>query len=217
MGPEEDRTDQLLRMFRELPRYELDGWPGRRSFDGAGGGQIPVTRGEITHWAISVGVQHTDATRARIVVMSHNRVPDRDLGRRQWWAVNAIMQGSQDFGLPRIEHVEQLKRDIVLEQEAERLKDLAVRGQLGVSFGNDLGRQGPDTVPGVEVEGGRPYPGEPTRLPLWAALGQLPEVDVALDSWGVPLAGLALVRVTTPFPPPSWLESRGREPPPEAR
>ncbi len=135
--------------------------------------------------------------------MSHNRVPDRDLGRRQWWAVNAIMQGSQDFGLPRIERVEQLKRDIALEQEAERLKDLAVRGQLACRSEMISVDNVPTPFQLYEVEGGRPYPGEPTRLPLWAAFGRLPEVDVALDSWGVPLAGLALVRVTTPFPPPS--------------
>jgi hypothetical protein len=216
VSPNEDRTDQLLRRFRDLPRYQVDGWPGRRSFDDAGGGQIPVTRGDITLWAISAGVQHTNATRASIVVMSHNRVPNRDLGRRQWWAVNAIMQGSQDFGLPPIERTEQLKRDIALEQEAERLKGLANHGQLACRSEMIPVDKVPIPFQVYEVEGGRPYPGEPTRRPLWAAFGRLPEVDVALDSWGVPLAGLALARVTTPIPPPSWLESRRRKPPPEA-
>lgn len=199
-------------MSRELPRYEVDGWPGRRSFEEAGGAQIPVARGEVTDWAISAGVLHTDATRAHIVVMSHNRAPGRDLGDRQWWAVNAIMQGSQDWGLPRIERVEQLQRDIALEQEAERLKDLALHGQLPCRSVRIPVDKVPTAFQVYEVEGGRPYPGEPTRLALWAAFGRLPEVDLALDSWGVPLEGLALVRVTTPVPLPSRLAYRRRPP-----
>jgi hypothetical protein len=211
----DDQTNLLGRLFAELPRYEVEGWSGVRSFD-AGGGQIPVERGPITHWAISAGVLHTDATRSRIIVMSHNRVPDRDLGQRQWWAVNAIMQGSQDRGLPPIERTEQLKRDIALEQEAERLRGLAGQGQLPSRSEVISVDKVPTQFQVYEVEGGRPYPGEPTRLPLWAAFGRLPEVDVTLDSWGVPLAGLALVRVTSPMPPPSWFDPPPRRPPPEA-
>ena len=195
----------LVRLFRELPRYEIVGWKGRRSFD-AGGGQFPLSRDGVTHWAISAGVQHTDADHVHLTVMSHSRVPERDLGRTQGWAINAIRQGSQDFGLPAVERTEQLKRDIALEMEAERLRDLAGRGELACR--SEI--VAVDTIPTpfevYEVDGGRPYPGQPIRLPLWAAFGRLAEIDLILDSWGVPLQDLALQKVTDPVPDPHWID-----------
>ena len=207
MDPREDRSD-LAKMFATLARYEVVGWRGQRIFD-AGGGQIPVSRGGVTKWAISAGVQHLNADHIHITVISHSRVPGRNLGQTQSWAINAIMQASRDYGLPPVERIEQIRREAALEQEAERLKVLARHGGLICKLEAISVDSLPTLFQVYEVDGGRSYPGVPGRRPLWSAFGALHDVDLIVDSWGVPLAGLELARVTTPVPPPCWLD-RGR-------
>jgi hypothetical protein len=118
------------------------------------------------------------------------------------------MQGSQDFGSRSLE------RAVELKQEADRLKEVTRRGQLECRSAMIPVDGVPTNFTVYEVDGGRCRPGGGAPLALWAAYGVLPTVDLIMDSWGVPVEGLALVRMIGPIPPPSrfssspWAESQ---------
>ncbi len=185
MDFDEDRYRERLRRWaqEELPRYEIDGWKGPRR-DGSGGGLIARGDEHEVHLATSAGVLHQRADGARVEVTSHRHDPDGVRGRTQHWAINVISRAFREPGAS-------VGRQAQLEQERAALQDKAWRGELDCRS-KVISVDGSSTVFEVfEVNDD-----------LWAAFGRGPGVNITLESRGVLLGDIALVRAMGPPPPP---------------
>jgi len=177
-----DERDPGRGASAELPLYGVDDWPGGRQA-GSPSGIGRSGRGGDYALVTSVGVDHRHGD-ASITVTSHRR-QDQDLGSlRRWVSLNAVRAMVR-------EHADRAG-ELVSSPEAERLLSAA---RL-------------DELPWEDVT--IPVEGQPTPFQLfevqdgwWVAAGRGPNADLTLASRSVPLAGLALARVTDqPVPAP---------------
>jgi hypothetical protein len=164
------------RALRQLPLYGVEGWPGQRRI-GSSSGIGRAGRGGEEPVLISVGVIHSHGE-ASITVTSH-RQPGNGLGAlRRWVSQNAIRAALR-------ERADNESGPPAIGREAERLQSAAERDELAWQ---DV------TIP---------VDGQPTAFQLcevkdgwWVAAGRGQDADLTVDSRHVPVAGLALVRVT---------------------
>jgi hypothetical protein len=175
MPPGEER-DRGSWASAELPLYGVEGWLGQRQVGSSSGiGRPDRGSGEVALMSVGVNHSHGDAS---ITITSH-RQQDNDLARlRRWVSQNAIWAA---LG----EHSDDQSRQLAVTQDVERLQSAAQR----------------DELPWENVT--IPVDGQPTPFQVyevkdgwWVAVGRGPDADLTLDSRHVPLAGLALVRVT---------------------
>ena len=159
-----------------LPLYGVEGWPGQRrigSYSGIG----RAGRGDEEAELMSVAVIYSHGE-ASITVASH-RQPGSGLGAlRRWASQNAVRTAlwervADEPGRP------------AAGPETERLQAAAQR----------------DELPWQDVT--IPVDGQPTAFQLcemsegrWVAAGRGQDADLTLESRHVPVAGLALIRVT---------------------
>jgi hypothetical protein len=175
MAPGEER-DRGSWASAELPLYGVEGWPGQRQVGSSSGIGRPG-RGSDKVTLMSVGVNHSHGNVS--ITVTSNRQQDNDLARlRQWVSQNAIRAALR-------EHADDESRQLVITRDVERLRSAA---RL-------------DELPWENVT--IPVDGQPTPFQIyevkdgwWVAVGRGPDADLTLDSRHVPLAGLALVRVT---------------------
>lgn len=180
---DEDRYwEKLQRWAREeLPRYEIDGWAGERRDSGDSGlGQIEP--GEI-YVPMSAGVLHQRADGARVEVTSHRQDPDHDRGRTQDWAINTISRAVREPGASA-------GRQAQLEQGRAALRDAAMGGELECRRGVISVGRAPTVFEVYEV-----------NTTVWAAFGPGAGVDITVESQGVLLGDIALVRAMGPPSP----------------
>jgi hypothetical protein len=178
----------------ELPLYAVEGWPGQRRIGSYSGfGRAGRGDGEAVLGSVEVIHSHGEAF---IAVTSH-RQPGAGLGPlRQWVSQNAIRaawreRGDDEPGQPASGPL------------AEKLPSAARRGE--------------PSWQDVTI----PVDGQPTTFQRWAmtdgrwvAAGRGQEADLTLDSRHVPVAGLALVRVTD-LPAPVMRPRLERPEPPD--
>jgi hypothetical protein len=170
-----------------LPVYEVAGWPGQRQVSPLAG--YVSTGGQSVLWAAEARHSHGSAS---LVVTSH-RHQDGALtalrGHAAESAIRAAAREDADSGSPRL-----------LAREAERLSSAAEHDQL---IWENV------TIP---VDG-QPVPFQAWDMTAgwWVAVGTVPGADLALESRGVPAAGLALV--TSPLPEPAWRPFKRPGPP----
>ena len=143
---------------------------------------------------MSVGVDHSHGD-AAITVTSHRRQDDGLASLRRWVSQNAA-------GAALREHADDESFQLARAQEVERLQSAARLDEL--------------TWENVTIA----VDGQPTPFQLchvqdgwWVAVGRGADADLTLDSRHVPLAGLALVRVTDlPVPEPRLPLERPKTP-----
>lgn len=168
--------DPGRRASTELPLYGVEGWPGQRQV-GSSLGIARTGRGGEKAVLMSVGVNHNHGDTS-ITVTSHRRQDNGLASLRQWVSQNAIRAMLR-------EHADYESGQLVISLEADRLQSAA---RL-------------DKLPWENVT--IPVDGQPTPFQLyvmqdgwWVTAGRGADADLTLDSRHVPLAGLALVRVT---------------------
>src|SRR6266851_4932858 len=164
------------RASTELPLYGVEGWPGQRQVGSSSGiGRPGHGNDKVT--LMSVGLNHSH--RGVSITVTSNRQQDNDLGRlRRWVSQNAIWAA---LG----EHSDDQSRQLAVTRDVVRLQSAAQR----------------DELPWENVT--IPVDGQPTPFQVyqvkdgwWVAVSRGADADLTLDSRHVPLAGLALVKVT---------------------
>jgi hypothetical protein len=166
--------DPGRRASAELPLYGVEGWPGQRQV-GSSSGWTDRRGGKVALMSVWVNHSHGDAS----ITVTINRQRDNGMASlRRWVSENAIRAAFR-------EHTDDESRPLETAQEVERLQSAAQRDEL--SWQN------------VTI----PVDGQPTQFQLyevkdgwWVAAGRGPDADLTLESRHVPVAGLALVRVT---------------------
>ena len=168
-----EERDPGRRASAELPLYGVAGWPGQRqiaaiSRTDRGGGKVML---------VSVGVGHSHGD-VSITVTSHRQQDESLALLRRWVSQNALRAALR-------EHADDELSQLAADVEVERLQSAATLDELpweNVTIAAD---------------------GQPTPFQLyqvldgwWVAAGRGADADLTLDSRHVPLAGLALVRVT---------------------
>jgi hypothetical protein len=171
-----EERDRGRRASAELPLYGVEDWPGQRQVGSSSGiSRTGRGGGDVTLLSVGVEYSHGDAS---IAVTSHRRQDDGLAPLRRWVSQNAA-------GAALREHADDESSQLVVAREVERLQSAARLDEL--------------TWENVTIA----VDGQPTPFQLchvqagwWVAVGRGADADLTLDSRHVPLAGLALVRVT---------------------
>jgi hypothetical protein len=171
-----EEHDPGRRASTELALYGVEGWPGQRQI-GSSSGISRTGRGGGKAVLMLVGVNHSHGD-ASITITSHRQQDNGLASLRRWVSQNAIWAA---LG----EHSDYESSQLAVTREVERLQSAA---RL-------------DELPWESVT--IPVDGQPTPFQLcevqyrwWVAVGRGADADLTLESRRVPLAGLALVRVT---------------------
>jgi hypothetical protein len=182
-----EKRDPGHRASAELPLYGVEGWPGQHQ---AGSSSGWADRDGDKAMLTSAAVHHTHAGTS-VTVTSHRQQDGGLAPLRRWVSRNAVLAALR-------EHADDESGRPVVAGEAERLQSAAER----------------DELPWQNVT--IPVDGQPTPFQLcavqdgwWVAAGRGPDADLTLDSRHVPVAGLALVRVTD-LPATALRQHRGR-------
>ncbi len=175
MAPGEERGPER-RASAELPLYTVEGWPGQRQV-GSSSGIGRTGRGSDKVTLMLVGVDHSHGD-ASITVTSHRQQDNGLASLRRWVSQNAVRAALR-------EHADDESSQLVVAREVERLQSAARLDEL------------PWENVTIAVDG-QPTPFQlcEVRDGWWVAVGRGADADLTLDSRHVPLAGLALVRVT---------------------
>lgn len=179
-----EERDPGRRASAELPLYGVEGWPGQRQVRGISGAGRGA--GQVTRMSVAVDHSLGDVS---ITVTCHRHQDNGLASLRRWVLQNAVRAALLDHA------DDEFSPEVGRIQQAARLDELPWEE---VTITVD-GQPAPFRL--CEVLDGR-----------WVAVGRCADTDLTLDSRGVPLAGLTLVRLAMPD-----LEPHGERPGTPAR